>query len=256
MLIAALTMMWGCSTADEDSILDKGGLFSTEEKFSVLADVERPSWEVDLMGTDDAPEWKQLNLSMYESKMYITVKLQDELVAGSTDDDEMAVFISGERRTQPVMRNVDGDGNVYFVLTIRGSNVDRGVTFALCYYSSGLHRMFTLEGEQTFAPELSYGVSEDFEPPLLLGCDKYPIQSSVAVTLPANTPFVPDDNDMIAVFKGDECRGVGCLGNVFTVFRTSADEDLQFRYYSVDKRSVYTLFQKIGNEENLLLSFY
>lgn len=247
MLMAALVLV-GCSSDDDDS--------STTYTF---IEVARPEWSVDLVGNDVAPSWLAPDPTLFESSMFIMVKLQDELVPYSTDDDLMTVFINGDCRTVPSKRNVDQSGNIYFVLKIRGNGNDRDVLFALSYYSAGLHRIFTLEGQQTFATEVTYGYAEDFVPPLLSGCTKYPVQNTLTVNLPAKAPFTAADGDCVAVFVGNECRGVGTVEEPFTVFRTAENETLQLRYYSAQKGGVFTLTQAVTlaaqEEQTITLTF-
>ena len=216
MLMAALALV-GCSSDDDDS--------STTYTF---IEVARPEWSVDLVGNDVAPSWLAPDPTLFESSMFIMVKLQDELVPYSTDE-------------------------------IRGNGNDRDVLFALSYYSAGLHRIFTLEGQQTFATEVTYGYAEDFVPPLLSGCTKYPVQNTLIVNLPAKAPFTAADGDCVAVFVGNECRGVGTVGKPFTVFRTAENETLQLRYYSTQKSGVYTLTQAVTlaaqEEQTITLTF-
>ena len=226
-LAAVLTFVWGCSSDDE----------STSANYTFVT-AEKPAWSVDLMGNDDAPAWTAPDPSLFESSMFIMVKLQDELAAYSTDGDLMAVFIGDECRTVPAIRNVDKAGGVYFVLKIRGNR-----------------RVFTLQGTEKFATERTYGFDEDFVPPLLQGCTKYPVQQTLTVQLPSTTPFTPGESDIVAVFAGSECRGVGVAGQPFTVFRTTDGETLDMRYYSAKQAGVYTLKQKVGQEATIVLNF-
>ena len=232
-LAAVLTFVWGCSSDDE----------STSANYT-FATAEKPAWSVDLTGNDDAPAWTAPDPSLFESSMFIMVKLQDELATYSTDGDLMAVFIGDECRTVPAIRNVDKAGGVYFVLKIRGNSTERDVNFALRYYCAQLRRVFTLQGTEKFATERTYGFDEDFVPPLLLGCKKYPVQQTLTAELPSTTPFIPG-----------ECRGVGVAGQPFTVFRTTDGETLDVRYYSAKQAGVYTLKQKVGQEATIVLNF-
>ena len=244
LLAAVLTFVWGCSSDDE----------STSANYT-FATAEKPAWSVDLTGNDDAPAWTAPDLSLFESSMFIMVKLQDELAAYSTDGDLMAVFIGDECRTLPAIRNVDKAGGVYFVLKIRGNSTERDVNFALRYYCAQLRRVFTLQGTEKFATERTYGFDEDFVPPLLRGCTKYPVQQTLTAELPSTTPFTPGESDIVAVFAGSECRGVGVAGQPFTVFRTTDGETLDVRYYSTKQAGVYTLKQKVGQEATIVLNF-
>ncbi len=243
-LAAVLTFVWGCSSDDE----------STSANYT-FATAEKPAWSVDLTGNDAAPSWTAPDPSLFESSMFVMVKLQDELAAYSTDADRMVIFIGDECRTVPAIRNVDRQGGIYFVLKVRGNSTDRDVNFGLRYYCESLRQVFAIEGTESFASERDYGFDTDFVPPLLLGCKKYPVQSELTVSLPAAVPFTPDSGDIVAVFAGGECRGVGRVGEAFTVFRTTTDETLDVRYYSAVQAGVYTMKQKAGQETTVTLNF-
>ena len=85
------------------------------------------------------------------------------------------------------------------------------------------------------------------------------MQNQLTVSLPAHVPFTPAYGDIVAAFVGSECRGVGTAGKSFTVFRISADETIQLRYYSTEKTGVYRFLQTVsldGNEnKNLMITF-
>lgn len=249
-LTAALaTLAWGCSTSNE------GEDNQAPAPASVFASAPKPEWGVDLSGSDARPEWKAVEIGRFENSMFLAVRLQDELAAHSNADDRMVVFINGECRTLLAEPNTDKEGNIYFVMRIWGNSAERGVKFALNYYSGGLHRLFTLEGEETFESEKNYGFDEDFVPPLLMAFSKYPVQHSLTVSLPGNVPFTPAADDRVAVFAGDECRGAGKPGRAFTVFQNVAGEPLQLRYYSAQQGGIYSLKQSVTiaeTEENTI----
>lgn len=250
LLSAALTMAWGCSTKDDGIDQQNTVVLPALEQPSAFTLAERPDWRVDLTGNDAAPGWQNIDRSLYESWMYVTVRLQDELAATVSADDRMVAYIGNECRTVPAEpSNKYADGSVYFVLTIGGNNADNGLPVRLSYYSNALHSLFTIESTKTFVPEAYIGNAEDFVPPLLQGCKRYPVQNTLTVSLPAEAPFTAVDGDLMAVFAGDECRGVGIAGRAFTVFRTSAEESLQLRYYSAQKGGIYTVAQPIALAE-------
>ena len=249
MTVAALATVWGCSTANDNEIETVKPTGCTFEH------ADRPAWSVDLTGNDAAPDWGNFNLSLYENSMYVLVTLQDELAAHSTEADRMAVFIGGERRTQLAVPNFYDDGAVRYVLRIYGNSTDRNVRFTLQYYSVALKQLFSIGTEEKFVPEFTYGNIKDFVPPLLKGCKKFPVQNQLTVSLPDQSPFTPDNNDLVAVFVGDECRGVGVAGKPFNVFRTSETEKLTLRYYSVQQAGIYTMAQTVTAETDITLAF-
>ena len=248
MLMAAL-IICGCSSDKDENNAENYTFFNGEY----------PTWNVDLTYNDPYPSWTAPDPTKFESSMFIMVKLQEELVPYSNDDDLMTVFINGECRAKPAIRNVDQNGNIYFVLKIRGNSIDRDVIFSLTYFSGGLHHIFTLNGQETFATEITYGYDEDFVPPLLLGSSKYPVQNCLTVNIPDTSPFMTSEGDLIGAFVGNECRGTGTAGEPFTVYRKSADEPLNLRYYSILQGGVYTLKQSInineGEDKVITLNF-
>ena len=231
-LVAALTMAWGCSSDDEEKL--EGSTFIASEK---------PKWLVNLVGNDDKPQWEAPDPLKYESSMFIMVKLEPRLVAFSTDDDIMTVLINDECRAVPAVRQIDNFNSYYFVLKVRGNSKDRDVSFSLCYYCAMLHQLFILTGEGSFATERTYGVEEDFIPPMFKGNTKFPVQFKLSIHLPENAPFNQSKDDRVAVFVGDECRGQGEPDRPFYVFCTNENETLRVCYYSAEKGGIYTLKQ-------------
>ena len=238
-MTAVLTMVWGCSSDDDN----------TSPSALTFTSAGKPAWSVDLSGHDAAPGWQDIDRSLYESWMYVTVKLQDELAAYAGDGDLMTVFIGDEQRTRPAAPNIYADGSVYFVMTIGGNSTDREINIRLCYWCAQLRQLFTIEGKSTFTPELPYGNTSDYVPPLLRGSKKYPVQQQLTVNLPAKVPFSASADDLVAVFAGNECRGVGSIGKPFTIFRTTAGEAVQVRYYSADKAGIYSILQTVTLSE-------
>jgi len=106
--------------------------------------------------------------------------------------------------------------------------------------------MFTLEGKESFATEITYGYDVDFVPPLILGVSKYPVKNHLTVELPAIIPFAAADDDRVAAFVGNDCRGTGVVGESFPVFRTTENETLQLRYYSAQKGGIYSMTQPVS----------
>ena len=132
-LVAALTMAWGCSSDDEEKL--EGSTFIASEK---------PKWLANVMGNDDKPQWEAPDPLKYESSMFIMVKLEQRLVGVSTDNDMMTVLINGECRAVPAVRQIDNFNSYYFVLKVRGNSKDRDVSFSLCYYCAMLHQLYIL----------------------------------------------------------------------------------------------------------------
>jgi hypothetical protein len=250
MLLAVLTMLWGCSSDSDDGDKLEGSSFVSAEK---------PSWTIDMMANDPVPTWQAPDPSKYESSMFIMVCLEEQLARYASDDDMMTVLIGDECRAKPAPLHKSDSGKCYFVLKIDGNSTDRDVSFSLCYYAAKIHHLFKLSATQTFASDITYGIDEDFVPQLIKGSSRYPVQGDLTVKLPDTAPFTPSDDDFVAVFVGDDCRGVGTVGQPFTVFLTSAGETPHVRYYSAQKGGVYTFKQSLtiaaGDSKEVTLSF-
>ncbi len=254
MLMAVLTLAWGCSSEYEE-ISSSAPVAVKNNNFTASA--ETPLWSVDLKSNEPVPDWVSPDPSKFESSMFTLVKLQQELVPYASADDRMTVFINGECRAAVSVPSI-ADNSVYFVLKIRGNSTDRDVNFTLSYYSAQLRQTFSLTGQETFATEKTYGFDEDFCPHLLKGSSKYPVQNDVTLTLPAQVPFEKSDSDLVGAFVNGECRGVGTIGKPFTIFRTSDSETVTLRYYSSQKGGVYSLEDAVnltGSNVSLTLKF-
>lgn len=228
-LTAALTMAWGCSSDDSDS--------NSSAKFIAG---QKPDWHVNMTGSDEQPAWPMPDYTKYEYDMFMQVTLQDELAATSSDDDRIAVFIGGECRAVTSQRNSTKDNGAYFMLRVYGNRTDMQSPLTLSYYSAQQKQLFTLQNVDVFVPDRTVGFDTDFVPSLLSGSSKYPVQRQLTVTLRQNSLATVMANDQVAVFVGDECRGVGQVGTPFTVYAREEGETLQVRYYSTDKGGTYT----------------
>ncbi len=188
--------------------------------------------------------------------MIIMVKLQDELVPYSTDEDIMSVFINNECRA---ISRPDGEGkDIYFILNIHGNDIDREVLFTLNYYCASLKQLFTVSEEGRYKAEKNYGTDKDYIVPILKGSTKYPVQTQLQVGLPELKPFETSPNDLIAAFVGNECRGVCKPGETLTVYSPQAGESVQLRYYSEQMKGIYTSPQNIqvaGGIQNVMMEF-
>lgn len=238
MLAAALTMVWGCSSSDDDVT---GGSGSSNTTFETAA---APEWEVNMQSSQEQPQWQPPVPSLYENKMIVMLRLQDELVPYSTDDDVMAVFIGGECRA---LSQRSGDlQTVYFVLNIYGENTSAPEEFALCYYSGGLKQEFWLRGENMFINETNFGTENDVVLDIMSGTTKYARQTVLNVTPKSSDGMTVDsDDDIVGVFVGGECRGVGRPGTDFNVFHQQNGEQAQLRYYSKSRGGIYTVRQSL-----------
>lgn len=254
LVAAAFTMAWSCSSSDENDNNDNGGLTGTS---SFMAS-QQPQWQVDMNDNQQPPQWEAPDPSKYECKMIVMLRLQDELVPYSTDDDVMAVISNDECRA---LSKRDGNAQkVYFVINVHGNTSESGGNFRLCYYSGGLKQLFQLDTPQnTFFNERNVGIDNDFSPPLLDGATKYAVKTKVNVSFPlTNGDPILTENDQLAVFVDGECRGVGKAGQPFTVFTNSTGERGELRYYSQKRGGIFIAAKRLtltGEPQSVTFEF-
>lgn len=252
--MAALTLAWGCSSDDEETAVQPDNGPETTTVFTASA---QPQWQVDMNAGQPKPQWTAPDPSEYENSMVVMVRLQDELVPFSTDDDLMAVFVDDDCRA---LSTRDGNSEkVYFVLNVHGNSSGTPENYQVCYYSGGLKQLFVLNAPtNSFLNERILGVESDFSPAFTDGSTKYAVKTGITVSLPDPMPFEMTSADRVAVFVGNECCGVGIPGESFTVYGNSPDEEGQLRYYSHKQGGIYTSAQKIkltGEIQNVIFEF-
>lgn len=233
--LLAITMA-SCSSDDNNIV---------NTNYTVITATEQPNWQVDMFSNDMLPIWSDADPTQFENSMFVLIKLQPELVPFSTDDDRMACFINNECRSIVAYRDIhEGDGSIYFALKVLGNAEDREILFEMRYYSGGLHQIFSLTRTGAFVAEQTYGINEDFVPPILLGSTKYPVQMYLSTDL-TGLPFEATEMDRVAAFVGEECRGVCAPLELMTVFGYQEGEQVEIRYYSAKMNAIYTFTQKV-----------
>lgn len=236
-LAAALTLAWGCSTSDEPTDNNVVGTGATNsDVVFVKADV--PTWDVDMRGTEEPPQWTPPTPSLYENKMIVMLRLQDELVRYSTDDDVMAVFVGDECRA---LSHRSGSGStIYFVLNIYGNATPTPEEFSIAYYCHGLGQLFWRRNENTFLNEMNLGTESDLIIDLWSGTAKYANHTYLTVTPRVTEGYVDKNRDRVGVFVEGKCRGVGVPGIPFYVFYQGESEQVEVHYYNESRGGIYT----------------
>ncbi len=257
MLTAVLTMAWGCSSSSDDNGNPERKQSETEKTF-IASDT--PQWLVDWSWNDPAPDWTEPDPSLYESFMYYTFHLEQQLFRYSTDDDLMAIFISGECRGVS-QRNVVGDGSnqdILFTIIVSGNpEIDESSMMEVRYYSGGMKQIISYSTDQLF--EHSGVMDEKFE--LTYDTPKYQMGGGQP-ELRGTLPFTVSSNDIIGVFVGDECRGTAHPNEFCHVWMRQGveSETFQLRYYSAQRGGYYTSPQTITRTKDnrsmdLIISF-
>lgn len=236
MLIAALTIAWGCSSDSSDS-----------GKYTFTTSTARPDWAVDWHNNETVPDWEEPDQNLFEHSMYIVLTLPKNLIPFSTDDDLMAVFINNECRSVAKASPLDDRSEIYFINKVRGNDTDKEVYFTLKYYSGGLRQTFVIDGTDQYVPDLILGLDEDYVPNLMAGSTKYPCQMMIDPVLSEKLPFTPSPDDLIAVFVGNECRGVARAqeSTSMVIYGRHDGEEGTLRYYSAEQKGIYTFNEKL-----------
>ena len=88
MILAALTMVGGCSKDDD-------GSSEPTWNNSTFTPSEKPTWVVDWHSDAVQPDWQDPDATKYECCMNMRLRLVDDMAPYSTEDDRLAVFING-----------------------------------------------------------------------------------------------------------------------------------------------------------------
>ncbi len=237
MMMAVLTLQWGCSSDDGNG---QGGATG----HATFTSSSAPSWTVDWNCHDASPEWVEPDPTQFECSMHLLLALNDELAAVSTAADRMSIFMSGECRCVSY-RNVTAQGGVFFLLHVKGRSEEVGGPLQLRYYGAGAHLLLVTDIMPNFSPNNLMDETTELTLYPLGNTTKYPFFTEIKVAQPANMPFAVSHLDRMAVFVGDECRGVlsydaedkdGWTGFVHS---SQAAEQAQVRYYSAEKGGIY-----------------
>lgn len=247
--MASLTLAWGCSSDSSD---ENG---SSRATFSPVASA--PDWHVDLTWHDTAPDWQDPSSTQFECSMNLLVELGHQLVPFSSPGDQMAMFINGECRGVSY-RNVTDDGTVVFLLHVKGTSEESSQPMQIRYYSAGASQLFINDEVPTFTPNnlMEEAFQLVFDPQTT--STKYPELTELTVYLPAELPFNVSEDDRLAVFVGNECRGVMVDGGELypgwkgDVYGLQQGEKAQLRYYSAEKGGVYVFSEEVTLNGNLL----
>ena len=250
-MIAALTILWGCSSSDDgsDSPEPQPQQPQPQEENSLFTASEYPDWAVNWKWFEATPNWEVADRSQYADpcSMQLRVVLDEGLASYSTDADKMAVFIGGTCRALSKRNVLEQDGKVVFLMNIWADRQEIGSTMELRYFSAQLTQTFKNKKLPTFEAEplKDYSLVQEIG----MGSSKYPYTTKLSVVLPSELPFKAHSGDCVFVFVKDECRGVfkTSTENAFSgyVFSHNEGETAEIRYYSVNKQGYYTIKESL-----------
>lgn len=238
--------VWGCSSDGDND----GAPTSTFVKSP------RPTWAIDWSSNVAMPDWQEPISEDFECSMDLLVTLSPEYRAYSTDNDVMAMFIGDECRALSY-RNEMANGNVAYLLHVKGSSDEVDLPMELRFYCEQLHTMNVTNAVPPFTPNNLMGVAYQLELNIGDESTKYPYSTELNIKLPDELPFSVSDDDMLAVFVGNECRAIGGRnpelfeGWRMVVFSKQANESAQIRYYSEEKGGIYTFLKTFTLNDRL-----
>lgn len=246
-LMGVLTMMWGCSSDGDDKVNGSNG--GDDITFTKVS--EQPNWGIDWMWHDEKPDWQNPNATLYEERMYVTLKLDEEFVPYSTENDRMAIFIGNECRGVSERNVSEFDSkSILFPIMVLGNrqDVERLVNLTVKYYCGGMKQIFTYHNLDRFSPDAIVGDKWDTTFPFD-GGEKYQSYKTINVQLKGDVPFNISGYDIMAAFIDGECRGIGSTNTFFKLWLTSDEGEvgkmIQLRYYSDEKEGIYTLQKSV-----------
>lgn len=233
MILAASTCLWGCQDDEPGPTV-----------------VTEPKWELDLVENDPEPEWDMPESGIYQFSMTGILKLSDFLEEYADDADEVSAFIGNECRG--IVQAQAYNGERLFFLHIRGNSAEREKV-TLKYYSAKNKKLYVCNDLFEFAQNGTYGkISKPAIPPFEES-GKYPEVMTAFVALPEALAFEQRNNDKLAAFVGDECRGTGTLvesgGQKVYQFdirgKKGEKAPVYFLYYSLQTSGIYRATETI-----------
>ena len=166
MMTAALALMWGCGSDDDNAATSPVQPPTPPEAKSVFTPTEsKPTWAID---------WTWTESNEYEISMNMKVQLASDMAKYSSDDDMMTVFIGGTCRGINRRSVISSNDEVDFQLYIQGNGEEMGQPMQLKYYCAKLKHIFNqsttlkFEPNEGFADHLS--ISFDFNNGIFLCC--------------------------------------------------------------------------------------
>lgn len=245
-LLASL-VLGACNSSDDES--------QAYESYEVTTVSEAPSWQVNWAGDEARPDWKEPSSGNYENWAVILVGIEDALKPFADDGDLMALFVGNELRglAKPVVSygEANPEDKGVFLLKVYANEPDqKQMTMTLRYYSCRLNQIFSLTTDVKFRVGAVLGIDEDFVPQFTLGSSKYPVVVSHPLSdlsTQIEGVLVPAMGDIVALFAGDECRGVYKLEglllgskNALNIFARNSNETVTMKYYQRATNKVYT----------------
>lgn len=221
MIAAVLTLGWGCSKSDGDD--DTGSTQPEPEQQGGISNHGRMWYPVDFendwhitfsTGNESRPDWKAPSAQDYETWMIYQLSLPENFTYWASADDMMAVFIDGKIRAAASPAYDTHLDNTQkrdkFILKIMGDYEysSTETVFTYKYYNARLKKTFSEDIYERFIPEQVKGVEEPYTIKGFTNTSPWAVATTIQVVLPEDLTQHIYSSDKLAVFVGNECRGL------------------------------------------------
>ena len=218
--------MVSCSDSDEPVSGVKPQWTVVQE---VGANPELPDYNLTVpSGSDPFPDWQQPDNSLYSTSMHAVMRMPENILPFASPDDVLAAFIGDECRGISTVDNIGSE--LFYFIGIKGDDGESRPV-ELRYYCARLSRLFTAAELLDFVADGRYGSPSS---PYVPAFNFMTIVEAYVKIESSLIPYVTS-RDILAVFVGDECRGMGERVNngVYRVsMMVASGEKYNFRYYN------------------------
>lgn len=197
-------------------------------------------------GSANAPEMPPFDLTgKYPYVMNVVIALPDDFASAPQAADLIGAFAGSEcRGTGTATAN---NGKTFYAFEIRGTG-EAAQRIDFRYYAATDRKVYNCTVSVPFEVGGRYGTETEpaVLPSFLKG--KYPLTMSVAVKLPDNLTGYILEQDKLAAFVGNECRGIGKMTSnrtgetIYTmdvIGSGNEAEIIHFKYYSTKSSYLY-----------------
>ena len=219
--------------------------------YTVTPADEAPQWKVDWSGNEARPDWQEPDASAYANFAVMIVTIEEALQPYVSQDDLLAIFVGDELRglaSPLVMGDGTMDATRFLLKGYSNENAGDQVVVTMKYYNAKLKQIFSLSESMTLDEDSDLGIYDDFIPPFTQGCEKYPVTTTVDLASAlAEAGITPAEGDMVAIFVGDECRGVAQFSTLdsplstLTVYLREEGEEVTLKYYDATGNRIFTV---------------
>lgn len=219
--------------------------------YTVTPADEVPQWKVDWSGNEARPDWQEPDASAYANFAVMIVTIEEALQPYVSQDDLLAIFVGDELRglaSPLVMGDSTMDATRFLLKGYSNENAGDQVVVTMKYYNAKLKQVFSLSESMTLDEDSDLGIYDDFIPPFTQGCEKYPVTTTVDLASAlAEAGITPAEGDMVAIFVGDECRGVAQFSTLdsplstLTVYLREEGEEVTLKYYDATGNRIFTV---------------